>query len=107
MCTSPTIGNDWIDEDRASSVTQLTWPDFDVPPQLRAVGGPGGGRRGGTGTERAEAKAEERGRVPVHLQDAWPAASERCPVCSRGAVLKFPNPTSSHGHDAETENIVL
>jgi len=60
-----------IDEE----VALLTWPDFDVPPQLRAVGSAGGDRRGGGGTERAEAQAEEHKRVvgPVHVQKAWSA----------------------------------
>jgi len=57
-----------------------TWPDLDVPPQLRAVGGAGGDGRGATGVERDEPEAEEevqrkqskRGVVarPVHVQDA-------------------------------------
>ena len=48
---------------------------IDVPPQLRAVGSAGGDRRGGGGTERAEAQAEEHKRVvgPVHVQKAWSA----------------------------------
>jgi hypothetical protein len=69
----------------------LTWPDFDVPPELRAVGGAGGDRRGGTGAERAEAQAEEHKRAvgPVHVQESvWSAESERACVarCSRDAV---------------------
>ena len=55
-----------------------TWPDLDVPPQLRAVGGAGGDGRGATGVERDEPEEEvqrkqsKRGVVarPVHVQDA-------------------------------------
>jgi hypothetical protein len=47
MCTSghgvarKRMLDDWqaIDEEE---LALLTWPDFDVPPQLRAVGGAGG-----------------------------------------------------------------
>jgi hypothetical protein len=61
-----------------AEVALLTWPDFDVPPQLRAVGGAGGDGRGATGVERDEAEEEvqrkqsKRGAVarPVHVQDA-------------------------------------
>jgi hypothetical protein len=61
-----------------AEVALLTWPDFDVPPQLRAVGGAGGDGRGATGVERDEAEEEvqrkqsTRGAVarPVHVQDA-------------------------------------
>jgi len=37
----------------------VTWPDLDVAPQLRAVGGAGGDRRGGAGAGRGEAEAED------------------------------------------------
>ena len=55
-----------------------TWPDLDVPPQLRAVGGAGGDGRGATGVERDEPEEEvqrkqsKQGVVarPVHVQDA-------------------------------------
>ena len=40
-----------------AEVALLTWPDFDVPPQLRAVGGAGGDGRGATGVERVVAIA--------------------------------------------------
>jgi hypothetical protein len=53
----------------------FTWPDFDVAPPLRAVGGAGGDRRGGAGTERGEEEAEEQGKHskraagPVHVEE--------------------------------------
>jgi hypothetical protein len=32
----------------------ITWPDFDISPELTAVWGAGGDRGGGAGTERRE-----------------------------------------------------
>ena len=72
----------------------VTWPDFDVPPPLRPVGGAGGDRRGGAGAGRgdAEAEAEEQGKQseraggPVHV-DAASEASARVALCGRACGL--------------------
>ena len=63
----------------------ITWPDFDIAPELRAVGGAGGDGGGGIGMEQAEAQErEEQSKQPVvwrgrHVQVQ--AGDEAPPVC--------------------------
>lgn len=58
-----------------------TWPDLDVPPQLRLVGGAGSDGRGGTGAERDEAEEEVQGKRgvatrPVHVLELEDASDD-------------------------------
>ena len=62
----------------------VTWPDLDVAPQLRAVGGAGGDRGGGIGMEQAEAaqEREEQSKRPVVWRGHVEAEDEAPPVCA-------------------------
>jgi hypothetical protein len=59
-----------------------TWPDFDVAPQLRTVGGAGGDRGGGIGMKQAEAhEREEQSKRPVVWHGHVQARDEAPLVC--------------------------